>query len=131
MLYCSGLILMAHILVPHHHESSQEKQHHASSHHGDHHEHHHHKSTSEEKAPADNPLSHPLHQESIAKYVTKQTNVSVDFAKIICLIPEYINVCHTILEEINKVHYKPDKDKQKLGCPSSFSLRGPPSPLFS
>jgi hypothetical protein len=136
MLYCSGFILMGHSFVPHNHNTSgsieQSVVKHESSHHDDHHGHHHHKKAADEAPASDSPISHPLHQESITKFVLKQTTISIDLVKVMYLLPEYINITHTVPTKISTVPYKPDKNNLKLSCyRSSFALRGPPSTLFS
>lgn len=136
MLYCSGLILMAHIFVPHQHNisiSKKESVHkHESSHHDDHHGHHHHKKASDEEPASDSPISHPIHQENITKFVMKQTTVSVEVLKVMYILPEYINTTLPVLIKISTVHYKPDKNNLNPSCyRSCFALRGPPTMLFS
>lgn len=136
MLYCSGFILMGHSFVPHNHNTSGSIEHsvikHESSHHDDHHGHHHHKKAGEEKPASDNPISHPLHQESITKFVMKQTPVSVELLKVRYLLPEYINTTLSVPIKISTIHYKPDKSNlTSRSYRSSFALRGPPSTLFS
>lgn len=137
MLYCSGLILVAHIFVPHHHNTSgnaeQSVVKHESSHPDDHHgHHHHHKKAAEEEPVSDNPVSHPIHQESITKFVIKQTSASIDVLKVIYLLPDYFTTTLTVPVNTCTVHYKPDKTKLKRSYHRSCSaLRGPPSTLFS
>lgn len=135
MLCCSGLILMVHILVPHHHHTFAKQQSvlkHESSHNDDHHGHHHHKNANNEEPSSDTPLSHPLHQENIAKFVTKQTIVSIEAIKVMYLIPEYINAISPVPVKISSIYCKLDKGYLKSSYnPSCIALRGPPSMLFS
>ncbi len=136
MLYCSGFILMAHILVPHNHNTSGAAKKavvkHESSHHHENHGHHHHKKASGKESASDNPISHPLHQESITKFIIKRTTVAVEFLKVMYILPEFINTTLTVPIKISTIHYKPDKNILKLSCYySSFALRGPPSRLLS
>jgi len=137
MLYCAGFVLLAHTFVPHHHQKAsgaigQSMVKHEPSHHDDHHGHHHHKKAGEEKPASDNPISHPIHQESINKFVMKQTVVSVELLTVMYLLPGYFNTILPVPVKINTVHYKPDKDHLKPGgYRSCLALRGPPSRLLS